>query len=378
MQPGQAGIDEIVASATGEGYEFFRRGDVLLRRCPGDEPERLIRGKWIRVGAPQPFGDGVDGWEQLSGPKLGRHVRKYLIASLDEAAVASEIGSSDWRSRNVVWRFFEPALKGGAEKRLRRNTAERSRTAYAEMMRDAPSAVLPELRDQALLGYEHQRGRIASAEQRATFFLGAAGLTTSLVLANAGLLLGTNKLDSPWRHFAAISLLVASVCAIAAGLRALQATMVTFIRTPPNGVPRIVDRRRATEDRLLRAYIAALLVGQHRLSVIADWKIARMKGATRWFVGAIVSVVVLTVFVLADVAATEPDDPDPSAGATSVAEVAVLGEDHRHPGRVAGLDDLGVAFGAARLDHRVGAGLDCQLGAVGKGEEGVGCEGGTG
>jgi 5-methylcytosine-specific restriction enzyme subunit McrC len=57
--------------------------------------------------------------------------------------------------------------------------------------------------------------------------------------------------------------------------------------------------------------------------------------------------------------------------ATLVTEMAVLGEDHGDAGGLAGLDHLGVALGAARLDHSGGAGHDRQLGAVGKGEEGV-------
>ncbi len=57
--------------------------------------------------------------------------------------------------------------------------------------------------------------------------------------------------------------------------------------------------------------------------------------------------------------------------AALVTEVAVLGEDHSHAGRVAGLDHVAVALRAARLDHGGGAGLDRQLGAVGEGEEGV-------
>ena len=46
---------------------------------------------------------------------------------------------------------------------------------------------LEELLHQAETGYEHQRQRSSTLEQRANFFLGAAGLTTTLVLANAGL-----------------------------------------------------------------------------------------------------------------------------------------------------------------------------------------------
>ena len=41
-----------------------------------------------------------------------------------------------------------------------------------------------------------------------------------------------------------------------------------------------------------------------------------------------------------------------------VAEVAPRGEDHRHARPVAGVDHLGVALGAARLDDRSDAGLD--------------------
>ena len=169
------------------------------------------------------------------------------------------------------------------------------------MVASSETTVLEELKEQALLGYEHQRERIAAVEQRANFFLGAAGLTTSLVLANAGLLLGASKLGSTYRVLAAAVLAAASLCAIAAGLRALQATMITFIRAPPNGVPRLMKRRHLSKDELLHAYIAALVVGQHRLSVIADWKIGRMKEARRWFVLVTVAIVVLTGFVLADV-----------------------------------------------------------------------------
>jgi hypothetical protein len=41
----------------------------------------------------------------------------------------------------------------------------------------------------------------------------------------------------------------------------------------------------------------------------------------------------------------------------------MLGEDHRHSGLLAGLDHLGVAFGAAGLDHGSGAGLNGKLAA---------------
>jgi hypothetical protein len=61
--------------------------------------------------------------------------------------------------------------------------------------------------------------------------------------------------------------------------------------------------------------------------------------------------------------------------AASVPEMPVLGEDHRDAGELAGLDHVGVALGAAGLDHRVGADVDRRLGPVGEGEEGIGSDG---
>ena len=185
-------------------------------------------------------------------------------------------------------------------RRLRNGVADRSRSAYAEVLADVDEAALADLKEQATVGYEHQRQRSAETEQRANFFLAAAGLTSSLVLANAGLLLGTSKLDAPLRALAAIALGIGSFCAIAAGLRAMQAMMIAFYRTPPNAVDRIVDRTAYEGAALDRVYLAALLVAQGRAGAIGDWKVHRLRGARRWFVGAIVGVVLLTGFVLAE------------------------------------------------------------------------------
>ena len=63
------------------------------------------------------------------------------------------------------------------------------------------------------------------------------------------------------------------------------------------------------------------------------------------------------------------DDLDPRAlrgdgSARSVPEVPAVGEHHRDPGGVGGLDDLVIAHRAARLDDRGDAGVDRQLRAV--------------
>jgi hypothetical protein len=298
---GLAEIEETVAGAL-LTYRFRRRerGYALFRRAKsGGRAERLVDGRWVRVRPSRP-GRSRQGWETLDKEELTLHVRRYLISGLDDPPVGWRSDVRERLKRTLVWRWAMPPLKGGAGRRLARGTAERSRRAYGELLNDVKGEGLAQLKEQAVAGYEHQRQRGAETEQRANFFLGAAGLTTSLVLANAGLLIGASGLQPPWRGLAAIALGAASVCAIAAGLRAMQAMMIAFFRTPPNAVDRIFDRSTASGEEMTRLYLAALLVAQGRAGAIGDWKINRLRDARRWFVCAIVGVVLLTAFVLVE------------------------------------------------------------------------------
>jgi hypothetical protein len=296
---GLAKIDSMVASAIGV-YEYRRRErDFALfrQRKDGGPPERLVDGRWTPL--PERFADG-NGFKALDAEKLALHVRQYLLGDLDGPPVSLREGLKERFRRTRFWLRLNPPLKGGASRRLAEGTAERSRKAYSELLEDVAGVELAELKEQALLGYEQQRQRGAGTEQRANFFLAASGLTTSLVLANASLLLGASKLNSPLRELAALALGAASACAIAAGLRAMQAMMISFFRAPPNGVDRVFDRRAARGDSLTRLYVAALLVAQGRAGAIGDWKVNRLRDARRWFVGAILGVVLLTSFVLVE------------------------------------------------------------------------------
>jgi len=280
-------------------FSYYRKGDLLVRSLEGGRTERLVNGRWVPVMRPRAPGSSSK-WEPLSAKKLRRHAREYFVEDLGAEPV-------DWSEkverlkRTFLYRRGNPPMKGGSMRRPLPEMFERSRDAFAELLANTNGEALEELSDQALLGYEHQRERIAGAEQRANFFLGTAGLTTSLVLANAGLLLGADKLSSPWRTLSAIALLFASFFALNAGFRALQATMLTFGHIPPNGVAWVVGRRRHGKQAMTRSYVGALLVGQNRLSAIADWKLMRMKEARSWFVWTGVAVFVLTGFVLVDV-----------------------------------------------------------------------------
>jgi hypothetical protein len=293
-------IQEMVSRATAD-FSFSRssreRGYALFRQTSEGPVERMVEGRWVRVFQ---WLDWSGQKEDLDFDDLVLHVQRYLLPDLDEPSLGWQGNLGSRLRRTQLFRWLMPPLKGGAMSRLRSDVAKRSRSAYAAELADVDETTLSDLKEQAAVGYEHQRQRSAETEQRANFFLAAAGLTTSLVLANAGLLLGTSKLESPFRSLAAIALGIGSFCAIAAGFRAMQAMMIAFYRTPPNAVDRIVERRVHGGAVLDRVYVAALLVAQGRAGAIGDWKVNRLRGARRWFVGAIAGVVFLTGFVLAE------------------------------------------------------------------------------
>lgn len=256
-------VPQLVVAAL-EEYEFFRRdkGRVLARRRKpqnGEEPtdrfECLVYGRWVprRLSSRKLRSAN---WQKLEDEKeseqgrkiLRRHVRRYLINPC-----AKVIPKSDRRgclARSRLGRWVKPPLRGGADRGVDRDTSRRSRRDYVALLEEGKDENLARLTEEALLGYEHERARAASAEQRANFFLGAAGLTSTLVLTNAGLLFGDGKLEAPWLGLAIASLALASVCAIVAGLRAIQATMITFVRShpaqhldPSDGAPGLGERR---------------------------------------------------------------------------------------------------------------------------------------
>jgi hypothetical protein len=330
-------------------YKFFYvEGRRLYRRRKDGEGhlERMIDGEWVRWGKGQASkmarkrsradddddGHGLDTGEvgeaelgangdegvarresgngrsanfddPLSVGRLARLARKYVIADrLDEHRIG---GPWQWISHHRPWLSIAPPLNGGAPRRVSPEAANCSRDAYFDLLLkimvsgDEREKALEQLREQAELGDQRQRDRATGAETRSNYFAGAAGLTTTLVLANAGLLLGQDKLDNPLRWMAGTALLVASFCAVMTGLRALQASMVTFVRCPANSVSRIVARRNSPDMESLECrYIAALLLSQNRNSVVGDWKITRLQEARSWFALVIAGVVVVTALVL--------------------------------------------------------------------------------
>jgi hypothetical protein len=368
-------VDDAIEGARAQEYKFWRRrrGAALARFRSTRDVELLVDGSWVRIVKPLTFHK----WERLGDDELRQHAHGFLVSGFADA-VAAGLGRRERWGRSGPMRLINPPLPGGAETQLGDLTIESAGRYCGTQVPTGSAESLAQVKEHALLGHATLADRCAVLEQRANFFLGAAGLTTSLVLANSGLLLGTSRLDDPWLTAAVVFLAFSTVCALIAGLRAMQAAMTTFIRTTPNGVMQIVGRTGVPSRKLTRLYVGSLLVAQKREEVIGSWKLARLKAARRWFLALIVGISLLTGVVVLDVLGTGPAPDQPSAVKTQgggagplVPEVPVLREDHRHAGGLAGLDHLGVAFGAARLDHGGGARLDRRLGPVGEGEEGV-------
>jgi hypothetical protein len=291
-------IDRTIADARQQGYIFWRRGsdDALARFRTTARVELLVDGAWVLVRKPRAF----DRWMRLSDEQLRVHARDYLVEGFGSARVEVRGLRQRIRRWGIARRMFPP-LHGGATKGIDAALLDRVRDHRTLELARASGGTLVELREEAMRGHQILADRCALLEQRANFFLGAAGLTSSLVLANAGLLLGTGKLTEPWLGMAAVFLAIASLCAAAAGLRAMQAAMSTFVRTTPNGVTQVSQRAALRGHSQVRAYVGSLLVAQNREEVVGNWKLFRLKAARRWFLAAIVGVFFLTSVVLVDV-----------------------------------------------------------------------------
>lgn len=158
---------------------------------------------------------------------------------------------------------------------------------------------LKELVEQTLHGYEREEDRIDGIQQRATFFLGATGLTTSLVLVNGSLLYGSNPLQSPGARLAVgVLLAIAGLAFVAAGVAALDATTITFDRALPNSTRQIEGRLGFGVDDARRDLLAALLLAAQRAEAIGDWKLRQLKGARLLFALGMALVVIASIVVL--------------------------------------------------------------------------------
>jgi hypothetical protein len=154
--------------------------------------------------------------------------------------------------------------------------------------------------EQARNGYEQAQSRIDGIQQRASFILGATGITTAGVLANSGLIFDREVLPSLGMQIAVGGLLVTATVALAvAAYAALEATMIMFELAQPNSPWQIERRiRDVSRKKESRYVLATILLAARRAEVIGDWKVRQVKRARRSFTAAILFVVLANLSLL--------------------------------------------------------------------------------
>lgn len=305
VEPGDLREQLRMAERARTQYKFRSRlsDGALARHLGGNGVEVLVDGEWVRIVRPTDFYDERAWVAADDDGGLAYHALQCITSDLDRERLR-------WSSfkarltRTAGGRLVVPPLAGGAARSPDEEDTKRCRNVFLSCLSRLRDDEVKELHEQAQEGYELQRERNATVEQRANFFLGAAGLSSTLVLANASILLGAGEgaLGSPWRQLSAAAFALASVCAIVAGIRALQAVMLSFERVSPSGVGPILEADSASGGlRATRNHTSFLLLAQERELRVHEWKLARLGEARRWFGGAVLGVVVVTAFVLVEV-----------------------------------------------------------------------------
>jgi hypothetical protein len=223
---------------------------------------------------------------RLEAPALGR--RERLRAYLE---------SHDLRGKR------RPVPYGPAPWRISRKTqedAQEQEVASIPARYPCFSARMDDWIAQAREGYEQERSRIEGVQQRASFILGAAGVTTAGVLANGSLLFDKDAFSAlAARGIVGGLLAVATLALVGAAYSALEATMVMFELAQPSS-PWQLERRIHTlgRDEEPRYLLATTLLAARRAEAIGDWKVRRVRQARRRFTLAIASLAAANVAAL--------------------------------------------------------------------------------
>jgi hypothetical protein len=196
----------------------------------------------------------------------------------------------------IRW-LISPPLRMGAPRKL---ALQRTSTAEGRFMKRLGDRVPERTQTEALSGWQRGRDRHASVESRSQTFLQAAGLTTTLVLANSALLWGDKAVKGTTGDVVAVALTLASAALVAAGIYGLFGSMRTFDRVAPSNIRRVIERAQEEDDEVARQkQVASIFLSQFRTSVVTDWKLARLKRATWLLVAGVAGVAVASIALVA-------------------------------------------------------------------------------
>jgi hypothetical protein len=230
-------------------------------------------------------------------------LRLFNDVCLDEPAldlgkrIGAFLQSQDLRGRR------RPVPYGPAPWRISRETQEETQRLEVSNLPSRYGRFSVRMEDwiaQAQEGYEQERSRIEGIQQRASFILGASGVTTAGVLANGSLLIGKDAFSAlSAKLTVGVLLTAATVALVGAAYSALEATMVLFELAQPSS-PWQLERRihKLGHEEESRYVLATTLLAARRAEAIGDWKVRRLRQARRRFTAAIVSVAVANVAAL--------------------------------------------------------------------------------
>lgn len=291
--------------------EFFIRqeGESRLARRDSLTVAYLTGNGWVEAGSKLGeilAGEDHDhpqapGWIACDEDEAREYQRSYFSESgTRDLTIGGWTRTKKYFEARGMWPRRQAAPHGPAPKsifrKFQREVQAAKRIALPEALRGDS---LKEVVEQTLHGYEREEDRIDGIQQRATFFLGATGLTTSLVLVNGSLLYGSNPLHSFGVRIAVgVLLAIAGLAFVAAGLAALDATTITFDRALPNSAWQIEGRLGLGADDARRDLLAALLLAGQRAEAIGDWKLRQLKGARLLFALGMALVVIASIVVL--------------------------------------------------------------------------------
>lgn len=279
-------------------FEFFYdENDMRLTRRPrvGAWREELIGGEWVRR------------W------KYARHPGKKCSEATAKVRMREHLvkgtpgqGSLTWGRfwqrliRHGTVRWFFPFLPGGGRRRIdiecansyRRDEFDQLRQKIGDPAAEGTRSNLIE--EQAEHAMASAASRVAAMEERATMLIGASGLTTTLVLTNAGLF-GEDGVGGTMRMVIFIILGLASFLSLLAGARAIQVTTINWDRGYPDSADRLAERASLPAEEMEVFRAAALVIAARRAVDIGSWKSKLLAQARSMFLAAIFLVFAATV-----------------------------------------------------------------------------------
>lgn len=284
-------------------YDFsLSRQRSITRRPKGDDGKRLAvltsRG-WVECG------------RLLSGRLRRGRVRTLSIESVErrrvraccgiEANAASIESTLRVRARHsyLAWLFFPP-LGSGSPRWITSKGGALVGAAIDSFEKSLGPVLQEDTAAQAKDGYERARGRVGLAEDRAKTYFTGSGVTSTLVLANSALIFDPKfGLSAGVEGVVMASLAVGTLALVTAGTSSMAAINRTTGRISANTPARIIERSKLSETEAERVLVATWLAAQRRASLIADWKMDRVKVATTSFLIAVGCVTLATIALLA-------------------------------------------------------------------------------